>query len=256
MRWRHFARDVTARSVIVLVAAALVLSACSRFERRGGDEEAAQSDTAVDAVASSSTIAATPPASTPDASASTAPTTTLPTPEPAHSPPVTGRTIVRDGVENRSTVDHVGWRVVLTVGDRADYGVDDTILIEVALVNTASRTQQYEVQQPDVVVITPADDPGTRVWSHQRCNPTLDVYEQDAGTAKLAPGDRTRTIVRYPLSNDRDGCRLAAGEYLVFGQWSVCPDEALIETANPGTYRCAEDGERYVDAGPVFLRLR
>lgn len=241
-------------SLLVLVAAGVLLaSACSRFERRGDSADMVVGDPSaeVPTTEDGSTGADEPTTST--SSTTTLALTPPPTVAPSAPQPVEGRTVVRTGVENRSVVDHPGWRVTLTVGDRASHAVTDEVPIEVRLQNTSPQARHHQIDQPDSVVITSADQPDRRAWSHLECNPTLAIYEQPGGLRVLEAGGEIALIVRYPISED---CRLPAGDYLVFGQWSVCPDDARRETANPGTYSC-EDGRAYfVDAGPVPLALR
>lgn len=176
-----------------------------------------------------------------------------PTRAPGIRTPVTGRTDVRTQVRNRSVVDHPGWRVTLTVGDRGEFSVDETVPIEVVLTNTSQGVGHHEIDQPDSVVISTASEPDRRVWAHLDCNPTLSVYKTPAGVRAVESGEEVPMIIRYPMS---ESCRLPPGDYLAFGQWSVCPDDALVETRNPGTYRCEDGRAQLVDAGPVPFRLR
>lgn len=246
------------RSAAVLLCIAVVVSGCSRFERRdradqaiGEDVIPIQNDNPIDTEVPVQTDV--PVATTGPAQPTTAPLTPPPTGDGGPRSPVTERTEVDSGVANRSVVDHPGWRVSLTVGEKAEYAVSDTVPIEIALQNTSDHLRHHEVDQPDSVVITRADDPARRVWSHLECNPTLSVYEQPGGLRGIESGESASSIVRYPVSEE---CRLPPGDYVVFGQWSVCPDDARRETANPGTFACAEGRAEFVDAGPVPLRLR
>lgn len=244
----------TARRLIGLAVCAVIVASCGRFERRGSEGPVYASPDAGESVP---TVPVTdPPADDPSSpETSVEPLTPPPTraPDTGRPPPVTGRTVVRTGVANRSIVDHPGWRVSLIVGDRAEYGVDETVPMQLELTNTDARTSYREVDQFDSVVIVHPDRPDERAWSHLECNPTLSVGEQPGGLVAQDPDERTISIVRYPIT---DECRLPAGDYLVFGQWSVCPDDARRETANPGTFVCEDGRAELVDVGPVHLALR
>ena len=233
------------------IGAVLVLTAgCSRF---GSAEEQAQTMTTTTTIVEA----------TPDAPAST---TTTTAPRPSIAIPV-GASEVSDtpttsaptaaGPRNAATAETDGLVVTVVAEHGPDYGSAPRFRIQVRLENRSAARAYYFLGQGDYAVI--ADHGGTVRWRSTDCNPTLETYEISGGVAPLEPGEAVGVVVHHPDhpnqatdAGDPD-CGLPDGEYLLRGLFPVCRRGAERETANPGTFSCAEQDAVVVGSGALAI---
>lgn len=148
------------------------------------------------------------------------------------------------------------FQVEMVTDGNLTFGHSSRFAIQVTLRNIGDVVHYYVADQGNFAAMTPVEKPQDVVWTSTKCNPTLGIYEQTGGAQPLDPGAEISAVVHYPRpSGGGSGCELPVGEYLLFGLFPVCPDDALVETANPGTYVCEEGSERLLDSGPLRIAL-
>lgn len=240
------------RRRIALLAALALLAGCGRFGSEDGSDPVAGGDPVADPF---DDLRVEPTTTSAPATTTTSTTTAAP---PPTAPPATaaGPVVRRDGIENQSIVEEDGWRLRLLVGERAEHRTDERVLIEAELTNISDHTRYHEVEQPDLVVMVALDDPDVRAWSSRRCRPPSGATPA-LGLRAMQPGEAVPFRTEYPMGAGRpEECVLPPGDYAVVARIAFCPDEAVVETANPGTYVCEDGAVEFFESVAVPLRLR
>ncbi len=237
--------------------ALLLLAGCGRFGRAepeqglatAGGGEVVPSPTSVVATTTTTTAdvagqAPTPtPTSTPGGAVEDPPTSVA-----AAAPPGPGE----PRVANAATATTDGLEVTVVAEDGPDYGPGARFRIEIRLTNVGDVVRFHRDVDLDRAVLL--DDADGIVWGSQRCDPTRDVYRIQGGAFALQPGDSTRVVVRYPQVEGPDqGCALPSGRYRLVGSFPVCDAGSERETANPGTFTCADDDTAVVSSLPLVV---
>ena len=193
---------------------------------------------------SATTAAPNPSIATPVGASEVTDTSAPPAPTPAEP-------------RNAATAETDGLAVTVVAEDGPTYGSAPRFRIQVRLENRSAETAYYFLGQGDYAAI--ADQGGTVRWRSTDCNPTLDTYEISGGVAPLEPGEAVDVVVHHPdgpnqatEAGDPD-CGLPDGEYLLRGFFPVCRRGAERETANPGTFSCAEQDTVVVGSGALAI---
>ena len=228
--------------IVCLVLIVSLVAGCGRFGREE-DVAATSSTTSPPSAATSTSETSAPTTSTPDV----ADQPDAADPAPAPAPASAGRT---DAPANVAAATEDGLRVTVVADGAVSHPRTATFRIGVSLTNESDRTRHYLLGQGRYALLV--DAAGGIAWTSTDCNPTLGVYEIEGGAYPLQPGETIDVVVEYPGAEE---CRLPAGSYTLFGQFPICPEEHLSETANPGTYRCAEGAEQLVRSAGLAITL-
>lgn len=203
-------------SLALAVAAAVALSSCGGYARKGSEQGAPKSTGevggGVDTIAPQVTEAPT-----------TAPPTTAraaDAPEEVKGP---------RGPANQTTrTDPSGFRVVLTLDGRLRYSASANLKMQLDVDNVSKQELKYDSNQVTYFQITPAGSNNV-LWRNDQCD-ERDESGFRSPPVGLAPGESiTLNLATYPgTRSNRESCRvLKPGQYRLIGYVLWCTEAAI-----------------------------